>query len=86
MNEEEELLLSTFEPCEKETASFNISTSELAAKISFSNGLNINNGTIRRLGAALTRNNFLRHKKKGRYVWAVKELFFNNTPQSFKTL
>ena len=80
---EEELLLSAFEPCERETASFSISTSELAAKISMANGINVNNGTIRRLGQALTRNNFLRHKKKGRYVWAVKEVFYSNNPTKF---
>jgi predicted P-loop ATPase len=83
---EEELLLSNFEPCEKEEASFNISTSELASKISFANGINVNNGTIRRLGLALVRNKFLRHKKQGRYVWAVKELLFNQNIQGYHKL
>ena len=70
---EEELLLTWFEPCEKEAANSYLNASQIAAKLSDRAKLNINDGTINKLGKALKKHNFLRLKKNGIFVYALIE-------------
>ena len=70
---EEELLLTWFEPCSKEEASLFLNASQIAAKIADRTKLNLNDGTINKLGKALKKHNFTRLKKNGIFVYAVIE-------------
>ncbi|HSD13068.1 MAG TPA: VapE domain-containing protein [Flavobacterium sp.] len=70
---EEELLLTWFEPCEKEAANNYLNASQIAAKLADRAKLNINDGTINKLGKALKKHNFLRLKKNGIFVYALRE-------------
>ncbi len=70
---EEELLLTWFEPCEREKATAFINASQIAAKLSEKAKINITDGTINKLGKALKKHNFIRLKKDGIYVYAVNE-------------
>lgn len=70
---EEELLLTWFEPCEREKANAFINASQIAAKLAEKAKINITDGTINKLGKALKKHNFIRLKKDGIYVYAVKE-------------
>lgn len=70
---EEELLLTWFEPCEKEAANNYLNASQIAAKLADRAKLNINDGTINKLGKALKKHNFLRLKKNGIFVYALIE-------------
>ncbi|UOK42124.1 MULTISPECIES: VapE domain-containing protein [Flavobacterium] len=70
---EEELLLTWFVPCEKEVANNYLNASQIAAKLADRAKLNINDGTINKLGKALKKHNFLRLKKNGIFVYALIE-------------
>lgn len=70
---EEELLLTWFEPCEKEKATHFLNASQIAAKLAERTKLNLNDGTINKLGKALKKHNFLRLKKNGIFVYALIE-------------
>jgi hypothetical protein len=69
----EELLLTWLEPCEKEKATHFFNASQIAAKLADRTKLNLNDGTINKLGKALKKHNFIRLKKHGIYVYAVNE-------------
>jgi hypothetical protein len=71
---EEELLLTWFEPCPKEEATLFLNASQIAAKLADRTKLNLNDGTINKLGKALKKHNFIKISKKTGYVYAVKEL------------
>jgi hypothetical protein len=73
---EEELLLTWFEPCPKEEATLFLNASQIAAKLSDRTKLNLNDGTINKLGKALKKHNFIKISKKTGYVYAVKELSY----------
>jgi Virulence-associated protein E/VirE N-terminal domain len=70
---EEELLLTWFEPCPKEEATLFLNASQIAAKIADRTKLNLNDGTINKLGKALKKHNFTRLMRQGKPVYAVKE-------------
>ena len=70
---EEELLLTWFEPCPKEEATLFLNASQIAAKLSDRTKLNLNDGTINKLGKALKKHNFTRLMRQGKPVYAVKE-------------
>lgn len=70
---EEELLLTWFEPCEKEKANTFLNASQIAAKLAERAKFNISDGTINKLGKALKKHNFLRLKKNGIFVYALIE-------------
>jgi hypothetical protein len=70
---EEELLLTWFEPCEKEAATAFLNASQIASKLSERTKLNLSDGTINKLGKALKKHNFIRLKKEGIYVYALLE-------------
>ena len=70
---EEELLLTWFEPCPKEEATLFLNASQIAAKLADRTKLNLNDGTINKLGKALKKHNFTRLMRQGKPVYAVKE-------------
>lgn len=71
---EEELLLTWFEPCEKEKANAFLNASQIATKLAERAKINISDGTINKLGKALKKHNFLRLKKNGIFVYALNEI------------
>jgi hypothetical protein len=73
---EEELLLTWFEPCPKEEASLFLNASQIAAKLADRTKLNLNDGTINKLGKALKKHNFTRLMRQGKPVYAVKEFSY----------
>ena len=73
---EEELLLTWFEPCPKEEATLFLNASQIAAKIADRTKLNLNDGTINKLGKALKKHNFTRLMRQGKPVYAVKEFTY----------
>jgi len=70
---EEELLLTWFEPCEREKANVFLNASQIAAKLAEKAKINITDGTINKLGKALKKYNFIRLKKNGIAVYALIE-------------
>ncbi len=70
---EEELLLTWFEPCEREKANNFLNASQIAAKLAERAKITITDGTINKLGKALKKHNFLRLKKNGIFVYALIE-------------
>lgn len=83
---EEELLLTWFEPCSKEEATLFLNASQIAAKLSDRTKLNLNDGTINKLGKALKKHNFIKISKKTGYVYAVKELSYEEVDIKNKEL
>ena len=73
---EEELLLTWFEPCEREKANNFLNASQIAAKLAERAKITITDGTINKLGKALKKHNFIRISKKTGYVYALKELTY----------
>ena len=82
---EEELLLTWFEPCERENANAFFNASQIAAKLAERAKININDGTINKLGKALKKHNFIRLKKHGIYVYAVNEKTYEEVDNRSKT-
>ena len=70
---EEELLLTWFEPIEREKATLFLNASQIAAKLAEKAKINITDGTINKLGKALKKHNFIRLKKNGIAVYALIE-------------
>lgn len=83
---EEELLLTWFEPCSKEEATLFLNASQIAAKLADRTKLNLNDGTINKLGKALKKHNFIKISKKTGYVYAVKELTYEEVDFKNKEL
>jgi predicted P-loop ATPase len=83
---EEELLLTWFEPCEKEVATTFLNASQIASKLSERTKLNLNDGTINKLGKALKKHNFIRLKKEGIYVYAVLEKSYEEVDSNNKVI
>ena len=81
---EEELLLTWFEIADKETANNFINTTQIAAKLADKAKLNITDGTVMKLGKALKKHGYLRLSKKNGYVYAVKELTWDEVDQKNK--
>ena len=67
------LLLTWFEPCEREKANVFLNASQIAAKLAEKAKINITDGTINKLGKALKKHNFIRLKKNGIAVYALIE-------------
>ncbi|WP_158728247.1 MULTISPECIES: VapE domain-containing protein [unclassified Flavobacterium] len=83
---EEELLLTWFEPIERENATLFLNASQIAAKLAERTKLNLNDATINKLGKALKKHNFIKISKKTGYVYAVKELTFEEVDMKNKEL
>ena len=67
------MLLTWFEPCEREKANVFLNASQIAAKLAEKAKINITDGTINKLGKALKKHNFIRLKKNGIAVYALIE-------------
>jgi hypothetical protein len=70
---EEELLLTWFEPCTKETATSFLNASQIAAKLAERTKLTLTDGTINKIGKSLKKHKFIRLIRQGSPVYAVKE-------------
>lgn len=70
---EEELLLTWFTACEKDQANAYLNASQIASKLAERAKINVNDGTINKLGKALKKHNFIRLKKNGIFVYALIE-------------
>jgi predicted P-loop ATPase len=76
---EEDLLLSHYQPVAKEDATLFLSTTDIASNLAEHRKFNITASTKLNLGRALHKHKFVRVKKKGRYVFAVKAKPLNLT-------
>ncbi|WP_291069883.1 MULTISPECIES: VapE domain-containing protein [unclassified Empedobacter] len=83
---EEELLLTWFEKADKETANAFLNTTQIATRLAFFSNININSGTVNQLGKALKKHGFMRISKNGSYVYAVKELEYDQVQKMNKEL
>ncbi|MGV0996641.1 VapE domain-containing protein [Empedobacter falsenii] len=83
---EEELLLTWFEKADKETATAFLNTTQIATRLAFFSNININSGTVNQLGKALKKHGFMRISKNGSYVYAVKELEYDQVQKMNKEL
>jgi hypothetical protein len=79
---EEELLLTWFEPCDRENATHYLNASQIAAKLAERAKITINDGTINKIGKALKKHNFTRLIRKGSPVYAVKEFTYEEVDQT----
>nr|WP_315132739.1 VapE domain-containing protein [uncultured Flavobacterium sp.] len=73
---EEELLLTWFEPIERENATLFLNASQIAAKLAEKAKININDGTINKIGKAMKKHNFIRISTKTGYVYAIREFTY----------
>ena len=83
---EEELLLTWFEPIERENANAFLNTSQIAAKLAEKAKINITDGTINKLGKALKKHNFIRFNTKNGYVYSVNEFSYEEVDNKNKEL
>lgn len=74
MSPEEELLLTWYEPATKENANAFLNASQIAVRLCTVANININDGTINKLGKALKKHGFIRMTRNKSYVYAVKAL------------
>ena len=81
---EEELLLTWFEPCDRENATHYLNASQIAAKLAERAKITITDGTINKIGKALKKHNFTRLMRKGSPVYAVKEFTYEEVDQTNK--
>jgi flagellar biosynthesis GTPase FlhF len=73
---EEELLLTWFEPIERDNATLFLNASQIAAKLAERAKINITDGTINKIGKALKKHNFIRISAKTGYVYAIREFTY----------
>ena len=71
MSIEEELLLSSFEPCTLDEAEYFYTTTELVNWFSQKVKMNVTDSSKQKMGKALRAHGFLRLKRQGRYVYAL---------------
>ena len=83
---EEELLLTWFEKADKESANAFLNATQIATRLAFFSNININSGTVNQLGKALKKHGFMRISKNGSYVYAVKELEYDQVQKENRTL
>ena len=81
---EEELLLTWFEPCERENATLFLNASQIGAKLAERAKINLNDGTINKIGKALKKHNFVRLMRKGSPVYALKEFSYEEVDEANK--
>ncbi|WP_269685189.1 VapE domain-containing protein [Flavobacterium lacustre] len=83
---EEELLLTWFEPCEREKANVFLNASQIAAKLAEKAKINITDGTINKLGKALKKHNFIRFNTKKGYVYSLNEFSYEEVDNKNREL
>ena len=81
---EEELLLTWFEPCERDNATLFLNASQIGAKLAERAKINLNDGTINKIGKALKKHNFVRLMRKGSPVYALKEFSYEEVDEANK--
>ncbi|WP_299176722.1 VapE domain-containing protein [uncultured Chryseobacterium sp.] len=81
---EEELLLTWFDLADRDSANAFLNTTQIAAKLADKAKLNITDGTVMKLGKALKKHGYLRLSKKNGYVYAVRELQWDEVEQKNK--
>jgi predicted P-loop ATPase len=81
---EEELLLTWFEPCTKEKATHFLNATQIGAKLAEKTKLNLNDGTINKIGKSLKKHNFLRLMRKGSPVYALREFTYEEVEEENK--
>jgi hypothetical protein len=81
---EEELLLTWFEPCERENATLFLNASQIGAKLAERAKINLNDGTINKIGKALKKHNFVKLMRKGSPVYALKEFSYEEVDEANK--
>jgi predicted P-loop ATPase len=75
---EEELLLTWFNPVARIDANCFLTATQIAVKLAEKGRIQVSTGSIISLGKALKKHGFIRTKKGGVYVWAVKELSYDD--------
>ena len=75
---EEELLLTWFQPVEVSEAFTFLNASQIGAKLADRAKFNLTDSTINKLGKALKKHNFNRVKRNSSYVYAVRELTYDD--------
>lgn len=73
---EEELLLTWFEPSERENANAFLNTSQIASKLAEKTKINVTDSTVNKLGKALKKHNFIRFNTKNGYVYSLNEFTY----------
>ncbi len=81
---EEELLLTWFEPCDREIATLFLNASQIGAKLAEKAKINLNDGTINKIGKALKKHNFIKLMRKGSPVYALKEFSYEEVDETNK--
>ena len=81
---EEELLLTWFEPCQREIATLFLNASQIGAKLAEKAKINLNDGTINKIGKALKKHNFVKLMRKGSPVYALKEFSYEEVDEANK--
>ncbi len=81
---EEELLLTWFEPCDKENATHFLNASQIGAKLAEKAKINLNEGTINKIGKSLKKHNFLRLMIKGNPGYALREFSWEEVDEANK--
>ena len=81
---EEELLLTWFEPCDRENATLFLNASQIGAKLAERAKINLNDGTINKIGKALKKHNFVKLMRKGSPVYALKEYSYEEVDEANK--
>ena len=81
---EEELLLTWFELADRDTANGFLNTTQIATRLAEKAKFNITDGTVMKLGKALKKHGYLRLSKKNGYVYAVKELTWDEVEKKNK--
>ena len=83
---EEELLLTWFEPIDRKEAVLFLNTSQIASKLAEKSKITISDSTINKLGRALKKHNFIRFNIKTGYVFAIKELTYEEVEEKNKQI
>jgi hypothetical protein len=81
---EEELLLTWFEPCERDNATLFLNASQIGAKLAERAKINLNDGTINKIGKALKKHNFIKLMRKGSPVYALREFSYEEVDEANK--
>jgi hypothetical protein len=81
---EEELLLTWFEPCDREIATLFLNASQIGAKLAEKAKINLNDGTINKIGKALKKHNFVKLMRKGSPVYALREFSYEEVDEANK--
>lgn len=81
---EEELLLTWFEPCDRDNATLFLNASQIGAKLAERAKINLNDGTINKIGKALKKHNFVKLMRKGSPVYALKEFSYEEVDEANK--